>query len=551
MKKNNFEALQVEEITTEGYSDGFYTIIKQMGSVLDGFSEAVDDAVQAVLDNEVNERIVQIDIDESRTNYTVSDNGCGMSRGTLASSYKKCMQTSWTTFVHGIMGLGRFVFAGICGRMGGGKNESRMKITTSTGDDYVHSIELTLGDDEYTRVHPLFGSGVNKFEKDDFNISNGKLKGTIQEMINGEQLPLIEEIVFYLGKKFAEKIVFENLKLYLNGVRVEPIDVTHDIGINDELSIRVTETEKFLTVNKKVKFFNKDNKEDVHEIQIKCTLGMSPDYLREHYEWESNAKFNTLGGVYVNLNGNLIEMGGNSTTMFHQNITLGHTMAGGMYGDTVGNLSGFNRLTIFLKTVFDAQLFGVKAIKSTGIINLADNEKLCNEYYVSDDVSLYEMICHIRRFCHLVYGTYLKPYKIEKTGNWNNAEEIIKKKYENFDFEKNELKKINLSKKERFEQGEPQNYLISNKSSMFKFSYTLSKDGYKINKTDINEDNETIKKIKNSIRGVTKANEIIKILKNSHIRLLTILLETQVQRNLIEAILVNASKVDSRKFSTL
>ena len=548
---NIFELQKVEEITTEGYSDGFYTIIKQMGSVLDGFSEAVDDAVQAVSDNGEDERIVHINIDDSRTNYTVSDNGCGMSRGTLASSYKKCMQSTWTKFVHGIMGLGRFVFAGICGRMGGGKNESKMNIITSTGDNYIHTIELTLGDDEYTRVHPLLGSGVNKFDKDDFNIHNGKLKGTIQEMVNGEQLPMFEEIIFYLGRKFGEKIIFENLKIYLNGVRIEPIDVTHDIGVNNELSIRVSETEKFLTINKNVEFYHKDNKEDKHEIQIKCTLGMSPEYLREHYEWENKAKFNTLGGVYVNLNGNLIEMGGNSTTMFRQNITLGHTKSGGMYGDTVGNLSGFLRLTIFLKTPFDAHLFGVKAIKSTGIISLSDNQKLCNEYYVSDDVSLYEMICHVRHFCHLIYTTYLKKYKIEKSGNWDNTEDIIKKRYDNFDFVKNEFKKETLTKKEKIDLGVPQEYTISNKSSMFDFSYTLSKDGYKINKTSINEDNETIKRIRSSIKGVTKANEIIKILKNSHIRILTVCLEAQVQHNLIRTLLITASKVDSKKFSTL
>ena len=161
---------------------------------------------------------------------------------------------------------------------------------------------------------------VQRDKKDDFNIHNGKLKGTIQEMVNGEQLPMIEEIVFYLGKKFAKKIIFDDLKIYINGIRIEPIDVTHDILINDEFSVRVTETEKFVTVNKLVKFYHKDNRDDIHEVQIKCTLCMSPDYLREHFEWERNAKFNTLGGVYVDLNGNLIEMGGNTQSMFHQNI---------------------------------------------------------------------------------------------------------------------------------------------------------------------------------------------------------------------------------------
>ena len=552
-EKNNFETLKVEEITTEGYSDGFYTIIKQMGSVLDGFSEAVDDAVQAVLDNKENDRIVQIVIDDTRRNYTVSDNGCGMSRGTLMSSYKKCMQTSWATFIHGIMGLGRFVFAGICGRMGGGEKESIMRIITSVGDEYAHSVQLTLGDDEYTRVHPLFGSGINKFEKDDFNIHNGKLKGTIQEMVNGEQLPMIEEIVFYLGKKFAKKIIFDDLKIYINGIRIEPIDVTHDILINDEFSVRVTETEKFVTVNKLVKFYHKDNRDDIHEVQIKCTLCMSPDYLREHYEWERNAKFNTLGGVYVDLNGNLIEMGGNTQSMFHQNISLGHTKCGGMYGDVVGNLTGFNRLTIFLKTVFDAKLFGVKAIKSTGIINLFYNEKLCNEYYVSDGVSLYEMICHIRRFCHLVYQTYLKPYKIEKSNNWSNAKEIITKRYEDFDFEKNDFINRKLTKKEKIQQGEAQKYFISHKSCMFKFSYTLSKDGYKIDEPKENEDNEVIKKIKEKIgtKSANKSKEIIKHLKNSHYRMLAIGLECGFQHNALNALLIGASKYDSKKFATL
>lgn len=371
-----------------GFADFLNRVLKEGSEPRYGLDEFIDSGAEAVLRNPTKgKRIVKVFISDDRRTTLIQDNGIGMTTQFMKDAYSTVDFNSWGfDILYGLKGNGRFVgIAILCGDSGFGG--TYFEQYSSIGDDilskFVYHItkdnnQLENPDDVLPVENKLENIRIQGIELDDFNIINGKLKGTNTLIRNGNPINKTDsQLLFEYGAMFYDELEANNMEILINNKNVSPIDITHDGNIwpctngLPEKGIVVTTPPnyRFATVYERIYFHHKDDvigengrykKERFIDAKSTIPIGgttkkipSDSKKITDIFPWE-DTNWNSLGGVFPRLNGRLLSFGGNPNVWFSQKISEDAerrtTKTKGKFGDVSGGISAFGRFSINLRT---------------------------------------------------------------------------------------------------------------------------------------------------------------------------------------------------------
>lgn len=446
---------KIQRFKTKGYIYQSFLETKEGASFMHGLDEAIDNGFDAVDKGGA----VAVEYNESKNQIIVMDNSRnGINKnvleGILTNARHHATDKSKNTI--GIRGIGIKKFIAICGNITSG---CTLDIYTSDGgSSYFKATFSIQNTDDEKCASPTLTIGENSnFTNNNFNIHDGKLRGTILILSNSSPFHFDEETYFELGLRYGDKIKLENKKLFVNHREIEPIDILHKDGMSSIDPIVVNEKDRCYLLNFNLKVYHPANPNVLFNLPIISSQCFDQDTMKKRYDFEQ-APFNSYGGIYVTRGGRYINQGNNTNIMFGMppcslaEKTYGSTKGSGLYGDISGSMSGYNRICINVDNDVMADIFGVQAVKSKGIAPLFTNPKLFEYKTIINDteVPLFYAISFIRRFNHILYLNYFKQAKThfskEEVIDSNYVLEKVKNYYDRFNFATNILTKTRENK---------------------------------------------------------------------------------------------------------